>query len=213
MYWNPSQKIAEQSLLTELQRALSWDEPALFVDCVAWAKAAFIRSGVPAAALGLHLEQVAAVVRRGLPGDAGNQAWRVVVAALQAMPDLPEAQPAFLQPGAPASPLAPLYFRALLRGDPPFGSAAWCCRQWKEGSRSVTSTFTYFSQRSAKSAVCGNLMRSALPRSITARQRHSLSCHSSIRTCSGTPLQLMTTQLMRNYDRGSMEGIARPFFA
>lgn len=110
------QPVAEH-LLTELQRALSWDEPALFVDCVAWAKAAFIRSGVPAAALGLHLEQVAAVVRRGLPGDAGNQAWRVVVAALQAMPDLPEAQPAFLQPGAPVSPLAPLYFRALLRGD------------------------------------------------------------------------------------------------
>jgi methanogenic corrinoid protein MtbC1 len=104
-------------LLAELQRALAWDKPALFVDCVGWAKAALMQCGVPASALERHLEQLAAAVRRGLPGDEGGQASQVVMAALRAMPELPAAQPAFLQPGAPVSPLAPLYFRALLRGD------------------------------------------------------------------------------------------------
>ncbi len=104
-------------LLAELQRALSWNEPALFVDCVGWAKAVLLPRGVPASALEAHLERMAAAVGRGLPEDAGQQASRAVMAGLRAMPDLPAAQPAFLQPGAPVSPLALLYFRALLRGD------------------------------------------------------------------------------------------------
>ncbi len=104
-------------LLADLRRALVWDKPALFTDCVGWAKAALIQRGVPASALALHLEHVTAVLRRGLPGDAGSQASEVVMAALRAMPDMPDELPAFLRPGAPISPLATLYFRALLRGD------------------------------------------------------------------------------------------------
>jgi methanogenic corrinoid protein MtbC1 len=104
-------------LLAELHRALSWNELALFVDCVGWAKAALIQRGVPPSVLEAHLERVAAEVSHGLPEDASRQASRVVMAGLRAMPDLPAAQPAFLQPGALVSPLAPLYFRALLRGD------------------------------------------------------------------------------------------------
>ena len=104
-------------LLAELRRALAWDKPALFADCVGWAKAALIQRGVPASALALHLEHIAAVIRRGLPGDAGSPGAEVVMAAVRAMADLPDEQPAFLRPEAPVSPLAILYFRALLRGD------------------------------------------------------------------------------------------------
>lgn len=104
-------------LLAVLQTALSWDEPTLFVDCVGWAKAALLQHGVPASALELQLEHMAAAVKQGRPDDAGNQASHVVMAAIRAMPDLPDAQPVFLETGAPVSPLALLYFRALLRGD------------------------------------------------------------------------------------------------
>ncbi len=109
-------------LLADLRRALAWDKPILFIDCVGWAKAALIQRGVPDSALALHLEYVAAAVRRGLPNDAGSQASDVVLAALQAMPELPDEPPGFLRPGAPLSPLATLYFRALLRGDRQLGS-------------------------------------------------------------------------------------------
>lgn len=104
-------------LVANLRRSLAWDKPDLFADCVGWAKAALIERGVPASALALHLEHVAAAMRRGLPDDAGRQASDVVIAALRAMPGLPDEQPALLRPGAPVSPLATLYFRALLRGD------------------------------------------------------------------------------------------------
>ena len=104
-------------LLANLRRALAWDKPDLFADCVGWAKAALIQRGVPASVLALHLEHIVAVVRRGLPADAGGQASDVVMAALRGMSGLPDEQPAFLRPGAPVSPLAILYFRALLRAD------------------------------------------------------------------------------------------------
>ena len=104
-------------LLAELRRALAWDKPALFADCVGWARAALIQRGLPASALALHLDFLAAVVRRELPDDIGSQASAIVMAALRAMPGLPGEQPAFLQPDAPVSLLATLYFRALLRGD------------------------------------------------------------------------------------------------
>lgn len=104
-------------LLADLRRALAWDKPILFIDCVGWAKATLVQRGVPETALAAHLEHVAAVVRRGLAEDAGSQASAVVLAALQAMPTLPDEPPGFQRPGAPVSPLTTLYFRALLRGD------------------------------------------------------------------------------------------------
>jgi methanogenic corrinoid protein MtbC1 len=94
----------------ELQRAITWDKPVLFADCVAWASAALIQSGLPAAALTRHLEQRATVMRRQ---PAGAEA--VVLAAMQTLAD--DAQAALPPAGSPLSPLATLYYRALLRGD------------------------------------------------------------------------------------------------
>lgn len=89
----------------------------MFTDCVGWAKAVLIQQGLPAAALALPLRHIEAVARRQLSGAAANQASRVVLDALQALTGLPDRQPAFLSPGRPLSPLAILYFGALLRGD------------------------------------------------------------------------------------------------
>lgn len=104
-------------LLVELQRAVSWEKPAVLLDCVAWAKAVLVQSGVPDATLPFLLETVAAEVCRRFPDGIGRQASGLVLGAEQALPDLPDRQPGFLHPGAPLSPLAMLYSRALLRGD------------------------------------------------------------------------------------------------
>ena len=104
-------------LLSELRRALSWEAPALFVDCAAWAKAVLIQRGVPVAALTAHLEHVAAVLRRRLPKNSFDDAAGIIRAALREVADSPEAQTALLRADSPLTPLATLYFRALLRGD------------------------------------------------------------------------------------------------
>lgn len=101
----------------ELQRALSWDKPALFADCVGWTKAALLESGKPVALLARHLECLTTTLCHQPAGAAGARAAEVVLAALQALPALPAEPLACPDPEGWPSPLATLYFRALLRGD------------------------------------------------------------------------------------------------
>lgn len=106
-----------QHLRAELERAVAWDKPVLFADCAGWARAALIRCGLPASALNHHLEQIATAARRFPADDAAVRAEGSVLAALQALRDVPAELESFPQTGIAASPLATLYFRALLRGD------------------------------------------------------------------------------------------------
>jgi len=104
-------------LRVELRRAVAWNKPVLFADCVGWAKAALIGAGVPASELARHLEHLTSTMRRQPAGDAEARAEIIVSAALRALPDLSAEQVVLSPTEVRPSPLATLYFRALLRGD------------------------------------------------------------------------------------------------
>ncbi|MBC8039939.1 MAG: cobalamin B12-binding domain-containing protein [Opitutaceae bacterium] len=103
--------------LSFLGQALAVNNRALFIDYVAWVKVMLGKRKVSSADLAFHLECLAEVLTEQLPAEAGALAAAFVVAAVQAMPAMPEDLPTFLHEGAPLSPLAHQYFEALRRGE------------------------------------------------------------------------------------------------
>jgi MerR family transcriptional regulator, light-induced transcriptional regulator len=103
--------------LAYLAEALEFDNRALFIDYVAWAKVMLHQRKVRASDLAFHLECTAQVLRESIPGEAGAHAAGFVADALRAMPAMPEELPTFLVDGTPLSLLAIQYQRALLRGE------------------------------------------------------------------------------------------------
>lgn len=103
--------------LAFLAQALALDNPAVFVDYVAWAKVVLTQRKVLASDLAFHLECLAGVLREQLSADSGALAADYVGRAVCAMPAMPDDLPTFLHPGAPLAPLAHQYFEALRRGE------------------------------------------------------------------------------------------------
>ncbi|MBC8039173.1 MAG: B12-binding domain-containing protein, partial [Opitutaceae bacterium] len=103
--------------LSFLAQALAVNNRALFIDYVAWVKVMLGKRNVSAADLAFHLECLAEVLTEQLPAEAGALAAAFVVAAVQAMPAMPEDLPTFLHEGEPLSPRAHQYFEALRRGE------------------------------------------------------------------------------------------------
>ncbi len=100
-----------------LAQALALNNRAVFVDYIAWVKVMLSQRNVLAADLAFHLECLAGVLREKLPAEAGALAAEFVLAAVQAMPAMPDDLPTFLHVGEPMSPLAHQYFAALRRGE------------------------------------------------------------------------------------------------
>lgn len=100
-----------------LAQALALNNPAVFIDYVAWTKVVLTQRRVSAADLAFHLECLAEVLREKLPEEFAAVAAAFVTAAVAAMPAMPEDVPTFLQDGAPLSLLAHQYLEALRRGE------------------------------------------------------------------------------------------------
>ena len=100
-----------------LAQALALNNRAVFVDYIAWVKVMLSQRKVLAADLAFHLECLAGVLREKLPAESGALAAEFVLAAVQAMPAMPDDLPTFLHVGEPMSPLAHQYFAALRRGE------------------------------------------------------------------------------------------------
>ena len=103
--------------LSFLAQALALHNRAVFVDYIAWVKVMLSQRKVLAADLAFHLECLAGVLREKLPAESGALAAEFVLAAVQAMPAMPDDLPTFLHVGEPMSPLAHQYFAALRRGE------------------------------------------------------------------------------------------------
>lgn len=103
--------------LSFLAQSLALNNPAVFVDYVAWAKVMLSQRKVLAADLEFHLQCLVEVVHERLPTESGAQAAQFVEAAIREMPAMPEDLPTFLHAGEPLSPLAHQYFEALRRGE------------------------------------------------------------------------------------------------
>lgn len=103
--------------LSFLAQALALNSQAVFVDYIACVKVMLAQRKVLASDLAFHLECLAEVLRERLPAESGALAAGFVMAAVQAMPGMPEDLPTFLHEGAPLSPLAHQYLEALRRGE------------------------------------------------------------------------------------------------
>ena len=97
--------------LQYLASALEAERPELFLDYVAWAKIVLARRRVPVEDLAANLEIIASVI------EEFPEAVRLIAAARDALPSMPEDVPSFLDPRETLWPTADAYLHALLEGN------------------------------------------------------------------------------------------------
>jgi MerR family transcriptional regulator, light-induced transcriptional regulator len=103
--------------LAYLANALAFDSTRLFVDYVEWARLMLARRGVLPSDLQFHLECLRETLRDHLSPEAVPEAVRFLDAALEAMPEMSDELPSYLEDDSSLSPLAHQYLQALLRGE------------------------------------------------------------------------------------------------
>ncbi len=103
--------------LSHMAEAITWSNPSLFEDYVAWAKVMLAQRNIPAADLETHLRILRDTVAGRLEEPMSSVVRRYVDSALDRLPAMPEETPDFLDPEAPLAELAGAYFDALSRAD------------------------------------------------------------------------------------------------
>lgn len=99
-----------------LAQALELDDPAVFLDYIAWLKVVLLRRHVLVEDLVSHLACLVEVLGELLPPEHASKAASYVTDAMEAIPDMPSDLPG-TDDTAPLSPLAHQYFEALQRGE------------------------------------------------------------------------------------------------
>jgi methanogenic corrinoid protein MtbC1 len=102
--------------LSCLAGAISADNPALFVDNVAWAKVLHTQRGVSAEEQLLDLNCMCEALRFELPSESAEVAVGFVRHAIERFPTLPDEVPSFLKAANPQARLAHRYLQALMQG-------------------------------------------------------------------------------------------------
>jgi len=110
------------SHLSFLAQAIALDHAGLFLDYVAWVKVMLVQRKVLAADLDFHLRCLAEVLQEHMSAQHGAIAAGIVLAAVEAMPTMPDDLPTLLHRGEVLTPLALQYFEALRRGERHFAS-------------------------------------------------------------------------------------------
>lgn len=97
--------------LQYLATALEAEKPEIFLDYVAWAKIVLARRNIPAEDLAANLDIIASIV------EEFPEAVRIVLAAREALPSMPDDVASFLDPREPLWQTANAYLEALLQGN------------------------------------------------------------------------------------------------
>ncbi|HOT93305.1 MAG TPA: cobalamin-dependent protein [Anaerolineae bacterium] len=103
--------------LTYLAEALDAQNPALFVEYLAWCKVLFAGLRFGAGILPTTVECTAAVLSAQLPADLAAVASKYLDAGLRRLPEVPTTPASLIEPDAPLASLARAYLDALLRAD------------------------------------------------------------------------------------------------
>jgi MerR family transcriptional regulator, light-induced transcriptional regulator len=97
-----------------LAEAVAADSATLFTSYLGWAKIMLSARGIPVTDLISHLRTTLSVVARRASKDDALEIANIVNAALDALPQLPDEVPTFLDPQKPLAADAEKYLRALL---------------------------------------------------------------------------------------------------
>ena len=100
-----------------LAEAIGHDEPALFVDYIAWAKSMLISRGVRVEDLVENLLLLKTVIMQQMIDDEATTAIVPIEAALAHLPRLPESPPDFISVETSLGRLTQDYLSYLLQGD------------------------------------------------------------------------------------------------
>jgi methanogenic corrinoid protein MtbC1 len=103
--------------LAYLAAAVEGNDPALFVDYVAWARAMLFARGIPPVDLTENLLSLRAAIRHHLPVDAVAGVTLSIDVALEQLPSSPDVPPSYVATGSANGGLAGQYLDFLLSGD------------------------------------------------------------------------------------------------